>query len=897
MIASPDVDPALDDDPQAPQADPATATATALPPQVGIPPTAVPATWEDVVRHEATKQKVSPKLALAIMQTESGGKPDATSPKGALGPMQLMPETAKRLGVDPNDPIQNIRGGVAELRRLIDQHGGDVEQVLRGYNGSPTASREATDPYVRTVLGRLGVSSSMASAAPAGQKSNGQQSVDSTSVAAPAASAAVGTPPPTANQAWDAAHPYLAAGRDFGGAVKKAFNPYEQEGRRNLAGMVGATAAGFAAGGVGAVPAFAAAVGAALFTGAEVSAERAITGKGEPGEDVVEAAKQGGMNLAGAAVGKVMTGIPKRLLAKPVSEYAAEHLSAARQATMDAFDAALDTAKTHARSVSTAASRAVRAARGTAAEGVEAAKDTAAAGMESAAAPYTAKIAAPPPTRAIGQQVRSVVQGPAKSTKDAIGQSVEDAAAAGPAISLEGSKAKAQGIFDKQIKDLETYFSGKVTEGGAQAEKEGMQYVRQALAHGIPEDKKFEAATELVKHGVPQDVAEATVEAARHPAAGVLRRIVNAPDEVPFAAAHQFKRQLGEAVDWEHPAKKQVQQITKGVFGSLRSDMAAAEHLPYEEATAQYSRIAQVFNRNYGKQIQKEAIDEPGRFIGRISGKSPEAAKMLRELLVDLPAEQGPEAAQQGLKAWNNVREAWTYNKVIRGPGGIDKLGDRIANLSPEFVQEFFGDREGKAALSNLKQIHTAYQQAVESGKITVESAKSAGKVSVERTIQAGENATEAEAANLQKIRAQRRVALKPTAEEIRFKEGSVAPKRTASPEEMIMDTLRAYALGPQTYWGALALGRLMHGPSSEELVHWAASSPAGTKALVNVFTHPAIGQGLANLYRMYTGHEAPSPVTPPPDGRFLGDGRSGGVSQTQDGSGAATTIGQPPPR
>lgn len=873
--------------------DPQVAVAPAGPavsPQVGIPPTAVPATWEDVVRHEATKQKVSPKLALAIMQTESGGKPDARSPAGALGPMQLMPETAKRLGVDPNDPMQNIRGGVAELRRLIDQHGGDVEQVLRGYNGSPTASRDATDPYVRTVLGRLGVSSSTAPAASAGQKSNGPQSVDSTFVAAPAASAAVGTPPPTANQAWDAAHPYLAAGRDFGGAVKKAFNPYEQEGRRNLAGMAGATAAGFAAGGVGAVPAFAAAAGAALFTGAEVSAERAITGKGEPGEDVVEAAKQGGMNLAGAAVGKVLTGIPKRLLAKPVSEYAAEHLSATRQVTMDAFDAALDTAKTHARSVSTAASRALRAARGTAAEGVEAAKDTAAAGVESAAAPYAAKIAAPPPTRAIGQQVRSVVQGPAKSTKDAIGESVEEAAANGPAISLEGSKAKAQGIFDKQLKDLHTYFSGTPQQT---MDPELAGYLKSSISSGAMTDaEKAAFISKLTAGGVTPELAQATLDGIHHPAADVLRRIVNAPDEVPFAAAHQFKRQLGEAVDWEHPAKKQVQQITKGVFGALRSDMAAAEHLPYEEANAQYARIAQVFNRNYGKQIQKEAIDEPGRFIGRISGKSPEAAKMLRELLVDAPAEQGPEAAAQGLKAFNNVREAWTYNKVIKGAGGIDKLGDRINNLSPEFVQEFYGDLQGRMALSNLKQIHTAYQQAVESGKISVGAAKSAGKASVEGVQQAGENATNAEAANLQQLRLDKRLAARPTAEEIRFKESTIAPKRTAKPEEMILDTLRAYALGPQTYWGALALGRLMHGPASEELVHWAAASPAGTKALVNVFTHPAIGQGLANLYRMYTGHEAPSPVTPPPDGRFLGDGRSGG-----NGSGAATTIGQPPPR
>ena len=60
--------------------------------------------------------------------------------------MQLMPETEARWKVNPNDPADNIRGGMQELRALLDQHNGDVTMALRRYNGSPTAPDTATDP-------------------------------------------------------------------------------------------------------------------------------------------------------------------------------------------------------------------------------------------------------------------------------------------------------------------------------------------------------------------------------------------------------------------------------------------------------------------------------------------------------------------------------------------------------------------------------------------------------------------------------------------------------------------------------------------------------------------------------------------------------------------------------
>jgi hypothetical protein len=77
-----------------------------------------------------------PSLIRAIIQTESAGKPQATSSKGAKGLMQLMPGTAKDLGVDPTDPAQNIEGGVRYINQMMDQFG-DEKLALAAYNWGP----------------------------------------------------------------------------------------------------------------------------------------------------------------------------------------------------------------------------------------------------------------------------------------------------------------------------------------------------------------------------------------------------------------------------------------------------------------------------------------------------------------------------------------------------------------------------------------------------------------------------------------------------------------------------------------------------------------------------------------------------------------------------------------
>ena len=104
--------------------------------------------FEGLVRRYAEQQSLRPALVRAVIQVESAFNPRARSPKGAMGLMQLMPQTARELGVtDPYDPEQNIRGGTRYLRELLDKYQGDEELALAAYNAGPGA----VDKYGRQV--------------------------------------------------------------------------------------------------------------------------------------------------------------------------------------------------------------------------------------------------------------------------------------------------------------------------------------------------------------------------------------------------------------------------------------------------------------------------------------------------------------------------------------------------------------------------------------------------------------------------------------------------------------------------------------------------------------------------------------------------------------------------
>lgn len=93
---------------------------------------------EGYVSRYARLYKVDANLVRAVITNESSWRAQVRSPAGALGPMQLMPATAKSLGVDPQNPEENIEGGVRYLAELLDLFDGDVDAALVSYNAGPS---------------------------------------------------------------------------------------------------------------------------------------------------------------------------------------------------------------------------------------------------------------------------------------------------------------------------------------------------------------------------------------------------------------------------------------------------------------------------------------------------------------------------------------------------------------------------------------------------------------------------------------------------------------------------------------------------------------------------------------------------------------------------------------
>lgn len=149
------------------------APAVELAPDYAVPATAfadpalhaagVPARYSAKVHELAARFDLSPALIEALVWQESRWREGAVSHAGARGLAQLMPGTARYLGVNPDDPFANLEGGARYLREQLDRFDGDLERALAAYNAGPGRVERAggiprireTQLYVTAILGRL----------------------------------------------------------------------------------------------------------------------------------------------------------------------------------------------------------------------------------------------------------------------------------------------------------------------------------------------------------------------------------------------------------------------------------------------------------------------------------------------------------------------------------------------------------------------------------------------------------------------------------------------------------------------------------------------------------------------------------------------------------------------
>jgi soluble lytic murein transglycosylase-like protein len=115
-----------------------------------LTPTPTPA---DMADRAADKYGLPRWLVRSVMSAESGYRPRAISPKGAIGLMQLMPATAQQLGADATDPVQNVDAGARYLRDLLTQYDGKLWHALAAYNAGPGAVEKykGVPPYAETI--------------------------------------------------------------------------------------------------------------------------------------------------------------------------------------------------------------------------------------------------------------------------------------------------------------------------------------------------------------------------------------------------------------------------------------------------------------------------------------------------------------------------------------------------------------------------------------------------------------------------------------------------------------------------------------------------------------------------------------------------------------------------
>lgn len=118
---------------------------------------------KELINWAAEKVGISPRLLGAVASAESSFDQEAKSPSGAIGIMQLMPTTAKSLGVNPYDQRENVLGGAIYLKQQLDKYQGNIPKALAAYNAGPGAVDKwggippfaETQKYISKVMANL----------------------------------------------------------------------------------------------------------------------------------------------------------------------------------------------------------------------------------------------------------------------------------------------------------------------------------------------------------------------------------------------------------------------------------------------------------------------------------------------------------------------------------------------------------------------------------------------------------------------------------------------------------------------------------------------------------------------------------------------------------------------
>lgn len=787
----------------------------------------MPDSVQDLIRAAATKHGIPPELALAVAEQESGFNPTVIGPlieqgvaKGqrAIGTFQFLPSTATTLGIDPNDPRQNIDGGAKYLRQLMDKHAGDLNAVLAEYGGVKTN----TD-YVPSVLGRIQKFRQPNVGAGGGRAAGAGPVTQSRGAAGPGpATAAIttgtGEPPDV---------------RGFAQQLAQPFNPMTPEGRLNLVSGGASLAAGLMTGGPGATlgplsvratqvlaPIFAAG-GAAT---AEVTAEKLITG--DPRNPLVEGALQGGFEAAG----QLFPGLPAHRVGRTLQGPGIAHATlkelrrregavvAESKALVSSVQARVDEALEAANAIkNVGVLRGPGAAAKLADIEIEGASQ-----LADVARQYDNLLRQSPSLLSGGDTAAEALQGPAKQALNNIGQQVAATAKQGPPLPIEPVKDLINGLAEKwkllALMQEEAAAPATAVAVGA----------RQA---GTPTGKRISMAE---YHALLQQLADGPKDrAALKRLPGVLGRIQDvSSDTIPFEVAHTIKEILGSSVNWEAREKAPIKRITKAAYGALREQMSGFE--PYDTATAAYHALIPVYTKGIGKQFGRLANTPDGAvaIAEMLNNEDAARALVVRNILVDQATAGGNSTL--GQSAWNQVRSVYTHQKLLQG--GIDQLGKRLDDLMttrPEFVRTVFNDEPGQMVWQNLTLLADSYAKGrallEQSGKAAVAGAKATGERAMARV------AGDAE----------------------RFAESSLMKFTKRTTEGYEADVLRA-ALLPRSIWGLQSAIRVLSSPKAADVLEWAAYSNYNAGRLARLLTGPVPPEFAANVLREAAGVIAP---------------------------------------